>query len=277
MEETPTFWELSPIWENTQNLMGMMGWPFSGEHGADQTWGMLGTHYQITHNPGHGANAFLHVFFVLAILTVVALLTYSKVKNVRDALVPEEKLTVRTFVEVMVGAIYGMMSSMMGPKAARFFLPLIGTCAFFILFSNALGLIPGMAPPTSSFNLTFAMGLIIFFATHIFGIKEQGLGNYLKHFMGPIIWLAPLMIIIELISHMVRPLSLAIRLMANMFADHAVLAAFFTLSSLAGMYGFLLPVPVLVLGSLVVVVQALVFCLLATVYISMAIEHSEGH
>lgn len=269
-----TWFELSPFWENVQNLMHLMGWPFNSE---GETWGMMGATYDIAHNPGHGANAFLHMFFVLAILTVISLLTYSKVKDVKAAILPEEKLTIRTFCEIMVGAIYGMMKSMMGPKAARFFLPLIGTCAFLILFSNALGLVPGFAPPTSSMNVTLACGLIIFVSTHIFGVKEQGLVNYLKHFAGPILWLAPLMFIIEIISHLVRPMSLAIRLMANMFADHAVLGAFFTLSTLAGIYGFVLPVPVLLLGSLVVVVQALVFCLLSTVYISMAIEHSEGH
>lgn len=269
-----TWWELTPFWTNVQNFMHLMGWPFNED---GKTWGMMGAQYDIAHNPGHGANAFVHVFFVLAILTVVALLTYSKVKDTRDALIPEKKLTISTFAEILVGATYGMMKSMMGDKAARYFLPLIGTCAFLILFSNALGLVPGFAPPTSSMNLTLACGLIIFVATHIYGVREQGLVNYLKHFAGPILWLAPLMFIIEIISHLVRPMSLAIRLMANMFADHAVLGAFFTLSSLAGLYGFLLPVPVLILGSLVVVVQALVFCLLSTVYISMAIEHSEGH
>jgi F-type H+-transporting ATPase subunit a len=274
MEETPTFMEWLGLVEPTQDLMHHMGWPFNDE---GETWGMLGANYDIAHNPGHGAIAFLHVLFVLILLTGIALLTYSKVKDTDAALIPEEKLTIRTFCEVMVGAIYGMMKSMMGDKAARFFLPLIGTCGFFILFSNALGLVPFMAPPTSSMDVTLACGLIIFFATHIFGIREQGFVNYVKHFAGPILWLAPLMILIEVISHLVRPLSLAIRLMANMFADHAVLAAFFTLASIAGLSGFLLPVPVLVLGSLVVVVQALVFCLLSTVYISMAIEHSEGH
>ncbi|MGE0786472.1 MAG: F0F1 ATP synthase subunit A [Sandaracinaceae bacterium] len=269
-----TWFEMLPFWDRVQELMHGMGWPFNEE---GQTWGMMGAHYDIVHNPGHGANAFLHVLLVLIILSIVGFITFNSVKDTKAALIPEDKLTVRTFVEIMVGAVYGMMKSMMGDKAARFFLPLIGTCAFFILFSNALGLVPGFAPPTSSMSVTLACGAIIFVSTHVFGIKEQGAANYIKHFAGPIWWLAPLMFPIELISHLVRPMSLAIRLMANMFADHAVLGAFFTLATIAHLSGFVLPIPVLLLGSLVVVVQALVFCLLSTVYISMAIEHSEGH
>jgi F-type H+-transporting ATPase subunit a len=156
----------------------------------------------------------------------------------------------------------------MGPKAARFFLPLIGTCAFVILLSNLLGLVPGFTPPTDSLNTTVAMSLVIFFSTHIFGLKENGLG-YLKHFFGPVIFLAPLFFVIEIISNLARPLSLSIRLMANMFADHQVL------SQVSGLVKWVVPVAPMMLGTLVCVVQTLVFCILSTVYIAMAIEHHE--
>jgi len=174
--------------------------------------------------------------------------------------------------------VYGMMEPMMGKRATKFFLPLIGTCAFLIFFSNALGLVPGMAPPTDNLNTTFACGAIIFFATHVFGVKEHGLA-YFKHFAGPIWWMAPLMLPIELISHFVRPVTLGIRLMANMTADHLVLGIFLGLfAGMLGGFGLLIPVPVVMygLGCIVVIVQTLVFCLLSTVYISMAIAH-EGH
>lgn len=259
-------------------LMHSMGWPFNDQ---GQTWGLLGSPADIAHNEGHGAQAFLHVILVSLILIVMAGLVFNKIKDSRAALIPDEKLSLRTFFEVFVGATYGLMTDIMGAKAARFFLPLIGTCAFFILFSNALGLVPGFLPPTSSMSVTLALGGVIFFATHIYGLKENGFGH-IKHLFGPIIkWYAlPLMIlifVIEVISHLVRPMSLAIRLMANMFADHTVLGIFMMLSVTAGLGGYFLPVPVLVLGSLVVVVQTLVFCLLATVYIAMAIEHQEDH
>ena len=276
------------LWERTQGLMEHMGWPFNDE---GKTWGMLdgGVGVPITENVGHGTQAFLHIAFVAVILVALAGYVYSQVKDNTAALVPEGKLTARTFVEVLVGASYGLMKDIMGAKAARYFLPLIGTCAFIILFSNALGLIPGFFPPSSSLSLTLALGVIIFFATHIYGVREHGLA-YFKHFFGPIIaWYALplmlLMLVVEIISHLVRPMSLGIRLMANMFADHLVLAKFGMLGAMLWglIFGasaelpLLIPVPALLLGSLVVVVQTMVFCLLSTVYIAMAIEHGEDH
>ncbi len=219
-----------------------------------------------------------HVFgaaFVLLLLGIVSLIAFQKVKDTQAAIVPEGKLTIRTFVELLVGAAYSMMSDIMGPKAARFFLPLIGTCAFFILFSNVLGLVPGFTPPTDNLNTTLALALVVFGATHIYGLKENGT-NHIKHLFGPIVkWYAlPLMLlmfVIEVISHLARPLSLSIRLMANMVADHLVVGAFLSIIA------FVLPVPVMVLGTLVVIVQTLVFCVLSTVYIGLAVQHEEGH
>jgi F-type H+-transporting ATPase subunit a len=152
-------------------------------------------------------------------------------------------------------------------------MPIIGTAALFILFNNLLGLVPGFAPATDNLNITVGPALVIFFATHYYGIKENGL-HYLAHFLGPKIngfpWLFWLMGPIELISHFARPLSLALRLMGNMTGDHKVLAIFLGLLYLS--------LPFLFLGTLVCVVQTLVFCLLSMVYIGLAIEHSaEGH
>jgi F-type H+-transporting ATPase subunit a len=219
----------------------------------------------------HGPIGVQHVFglaFVLLLLILMGLAARSALADTQKALVPDEKLTVRTFVELFVSTAYRMMSDIMGKKAARFFLPLIGTCAFVILFSNFLGLVPGFTPPTDSLNTTVAMSLVIFFATHIFGIKENGL-NYLKHFFGPVLFLAPLFFVIEIISNLARPLSLSIRLMANMFADHQVL------SQVSGLVRWIVPVAPMVLGSLVCIVQTLVFCILSTVYISMAVAHHD--
>ena len=223
-----------------------------------------------------GLDHVLTSLLVLALTTGLAAFAYSKVKDASKAIVPDETLTVRTAVEIVVGAIYGLMSDILGPKAAKFFLPLIGACAFFILFSNAIGLVPGFAPPTGKMNTTLALGGVIFVTTHVYGVKENGLG-YFKHFFGPILkWYAlPLMLLmlgIELISHIARPLSLAIRLMANMAADHMVVTIFLAL--IPGV-PFLVPVPVMLLGTIVVIVQALVFCLLSTVYIALAIAHEE--
>ena len=213
--------------------------------------------------------------FVLGLIALVAVITETSIRDSKSDLVPAAKLTIRNFAELLVGAVFNMMKDIMGEKAARYFLPLVGTCAFFILFSNALGLVPGFLPPTSNFNTTLGCGLVIFFATHIYGLKVNG-WNHIKHFFGPMIgipWI-PLMLLmffIELISHIARPLSLGIRLMANMTADHMVLTIFL------GLVPFLVPLPMYMLGAVVVVVQALVFSLLSTVYIGMAVEEAEHH
>jgi F-type H+-transporting ATPase subunit a len=219
----------------------------------------------------HNHVGFQHVYggvFILLVLTLIGLHVRSQLRDVKAAVVPEDELTLRTFMELLVGTTYKMMSDMMGAKAAKFFLPLIGTCALFILFSNASGLVPGFLPPTDNLNTTLAMALVIFFTTHIYGVKEHGL-KYFKHFLGPIWWLAPLMVLIEIIGHLARPASLSIRLGANMTADHMVLAIFTTLVP------FVVPLPMYALGLIVVTVQTLVFCLLSTVYISLAISHEE--
>jgi len=253
---------------------------------------LLGTFYSNAENAAHVFSApvnedgvswvahehisLQHVFGALLVLLIIlafALVTNQRVKNTKDAIVPEGQLTMSSFVELITQATYGQLAEMMGPKAARFFLPLIGTCAFFILFSNALGLIPGFLPPTDKLNTTVACASVIFVTTHVFGVKEHGL-PYFKHFFGPIIkWYAlPLMILmlaIELVSSIVKPASLAIRLMANMTGDHLVLTTFI------GLAPFFIPVPIYLLGTIVVVVQTLVFCLLSSVYISMAIAHEE--
>jgi F-type H+-transporting ATPase subunit a len=239
------------------------GWPFN-EQG--QAWFF------------HGPAGVQHVYaalFVLYLIAMIAVITDTSIRAAGKNLLPAERLTVVTFVELVVGTAYRMMSDIMGAKAARHFLPLIGTCAFFILLSNLVGLVPGFLPATDNFNTTIVLGLVIFVVTHIYGLKENG-WLHIKHFFGPIWWLAPLMVVIELISHIARPLSLAIRLMANMMADHMVLTIFCGLLP-AVLFWVPIPLPMYLLGTLVAVVQTLVFCLLSTVYIAMAIEHAEAH
>jgi F-type H+-transporting ATPase subunit a len=213
--------------------------------------------------------------FVLGLIALVSVITDTSIRDSRGDLVPSAKLTIRNFVEIIVGVCFRMMSDIMGEKHARHFLPLIGTCAFFILFSNALGLVPGFLPPTSNFNTTLACGLVIFVVTHLYGLKVNGF-NHVKHLFGPVIgiWWLPLMLlmfVIELISHIARPLSLGIRLMANMTADHLVLTIFL------GLVPFIVPLPMYMLGAVVVIVQALVFSLLSTVYIGLVLEGAEHH
>lgn len=184
-------------------------------------------------------------------------------------IVPPRTMNLRNFFEYTAESVYGMVESSMGPdKAARFF-PLIGALWIFILFGNLIGLIPGFMSPNDTLKTNVGIAILVFLLTHYFGIREHGAWNYFKHFFGPSVALAPLMFPIEVISHLARPLSLAFRLMGNMFADHKVVMSFFALVPI------LVPLPFMLLGVLVCLIQALVFCSLTIVYIGMAIEHQE--
>ena len=264
MQHLPSWFGFLPFEDRVRALIGRLGEPISGD---DRTW------------LGHAVPGVEHVYaavLALFLIVIIAVITDTSIRNSRTDLLPPERLTVRNFTELLVGTAFGMMSDIMGPRAARYFLPLIGTCAVFILFSNALGLIPGLEPATANLNTTLACGLVIFVTTHIYGLKEHG-WHHVKHLFGPIWWLAPLMFVIELISHLVRPLSLAIRLMANMMADHMVLTIFLTLLPATYLLRLWIPIalPMYVLGSIVIAVQTLVFCLLSTIYIAMAIEDGQ--
>jgi F-type H+-transporting ATPase subunit a len=207
----------------------------------------------------------LHAAVVSIILIVAAVLLNRSLRGGR--VMPEEKtFTVPNMMDLAVGGLLNFMEELMGPSARRF-LPLIGTTAFFILFSNLLGTIPGFDPPTSNLNTTIACALVIFSATHYVGFKTHGI-SYLKHFMGPVIWLAPLMFIVEIIGHLARVLSLSFRLFGNMFGDHLLLAIF------VGLVPLMVPVVFMGLGLFIAFIQAFVFTLLSIIYITGALEEA---
>ena len=213
----------------------------------------------------------VHVLGTLLVVLFVlwgALAFFKGTKSADKGIVPPRKMNLRNFFEYMAESVYGLVEGAMGEKNAPRFLPLIGALWLFILFNNLYALIPGFAAPTDTLKTNVGIALAVFFLTHIYGVKEHGLA-YFKHFLGPSPALIPLMLPIELISHIARPLSLAIRLMGNMMADHKVVMSFFALVPV------LVPLPFLLLGLLVCFIQALVFCTLAMVYIGMAIEHEE--
>ena len=206
---------------------------------------------------------------VLAFLTFGAVRYAAAVGGSGDAgLVPPARFGLRNLFEVLADTVLGLMAGVMGEKSAKRYLPLVGTLFIFILFSNLLGLIPGFLPPTETLKTNLALSISVFVLSHVFGVREHGL-KYFKHFLGPIWWLIPLMLPIELISHVARPVSLSMRLMGNIVGDHKLVGVFF------GILPFILPVPFMVMGVLVCVVQAVVFSLLTTVYISQAVAHEE--
>ena len=186
----------------------------------------------------------------------------------KKRLVPERKFGLRNIYELILETTLGLATQVMGRKKAVKYFPIIGTLVFFILANNLIGLVPGFLPATDTLKTNVALSVLVFFLYNAWGVKEHGLA-YFKHFAGPLPVLAPLMIPIEIISHIARPISLALRLMGNMVADHKVVAAFFVLVPI------LIPLPFLMLGILVCIVQTLVFTLLTMVYIDMAVAHEE--
>ena len=171
---------------------------------------------------------------------------------------------IQNIMEVIIDAFHNLLLDTMGPEGKKFF-PLIATIGLFILVSNLLGLVPGFESPTANLNTNLCMALIVFVLTHIVGVKVQGF-KYFKQFVGPNPWLAPLMIPIELVGHIARPVSLTFRLFGNMEGGHIVLGVLVLLVPL------LIPLPILVLKLLICFIQTLVFMLLSMMYIAGAME-----
>ncbi|HMA96674.1 MAG TPA: F0F1 ATP synthase subunit A [Polyangiaceae bacterium] len=204
--------------------------------------------------------------FVAFIVLVLALLARARLVKLDEAVIPDDKLSLRTFMEVFLGYFYDLAKSMMGPKRAKKYFPVIGTSAIFVFFANVMALIPGMPVATSNLNITLGCAIVVFVLFNFYGLKENG-WSYIKHLAGPAWYLAPLVFVIEVISLCVRPITLAVRLMLNMSVDHLILSIFVSLVALV------IPVPLMILGCLIVLIQTLVFTLLTTIYISLATEH----
>jgi F-type H+-transporting ATPase subunit a len=255
MNEHSTWFNLLPAYQNfelwaSHYLKRQWRWQMFGE-----------TYFTMSH--------VIIAAFVVALLTIGALAYRSKVSpENKDRLIPEEKLGLRNIYELLVEATLGIAEGVMGRKKAEKFLPLVGTLVFFILFNNLIGLVPGFLPATDTLKTNVALAVTVFLMTHVFGVAEHGI-KYFKHFAGPLPVLAPLMVPIELISHIARPVSLSLRLLGNIAADHKVVSAFFVLIPI------LVPLPFMILGILVSIVQTLVFSLLTMVYIDMAVAHEE--
>lgn len=181
------------------------------------------------------------------------------------AVLPASQFSLRGIFEVLTEFIVGLTDMIIGAHGRKF-APFFTALFTFILVNNLMGVVPGMTPATENINLTFAMGLFSFVAYNYYGLKENGL-SYLKHFLGPILPLAVIMLPIELVSNFIRPFSLSMRLANVMLGDHTVLGVFLDLVPV------LVPIPFYLLGIFVCFIQAFVFTLLSMVYISMATAH----
>ena len=243
-------------------------------------------HPPILHLPGIPD----HVTYTWFVMIILGALAFAASRNA--ALVPRG---MQNLMEVVLEQFRELIDDVMGPQGRRY-LPLIATLGLFIFAANLIGIVPGTTGPTANLNTTAACALIVFFAYHAIGIKKQGLGHYLKHFMGPVPALAPLMVPIEVISHLARPLSLTLRLFGNMVGGHILLAIIFFLMGLDGLIGWALsgsPAGAVVGGVagvimiaftvgflyplklLVALLQAFIFVMLTMLYIAGAIEEAE--
>jgi F-type H+-transporting ATPase subunit a len=222
------------------------------------------------HIPGHT----ITFIFVGIVLLTIGLIYRSKISSVSNVVIPDKGITLRNLVELYGNFIYGQVKSIIGEEEGPKYFSFIASIFILILTCNLIGLVPGFLPPTEYLATTLALGAFSFIYYNYQGCKEQGTLNYLKHFAGPLWYLAFLIFPIEIISNFIRPLSLALRLRSNMMGDHIVLTQFSNLAPI------LIPIIFMILGILVSLIQAYVFTVLTMVYIQMAVahhDHDEDH
>jgi F-type H+-transporting ATPase subunit a len=202
-------------------------------------------------------------WLVMGLLLLFGLAARRSLAAASDPTLPDEGITLRHVAEVIAEWLDGFVAQVSELHGARKLVPFFGSIFLFILTANFLGLIPGMEPPTNDMDLTFALAGICFFFYLYQGFKAHGAG-YLKTFLGPVLFLLPLLMPIEIADNLFRPFSLGVRLFANMFADHQVLGLFTSLTYLV------VPIAFYTLGAIFCIVQALVFTILSISYVRMA-------
>ena len=211
---------------------------------------------------GHFAHEYTHVVYTWVVMAILIIGGFLAVKGL--SMVPRKG---QNFFEIIVSGIEEFMVEITGEEG-RWLLPLAATIFLFIFASNLIGLVPGFFPPTASLNTTLACALTVVVFTHVIGVKYHGIG-YIKHFLGPVWWMIPIILPIEIIGHLARILSLSFRLFGNMMGHELVLTILFVLAG-----AFFAPLPIMTLGIFVALVQAFVFFLLSIMYFTGAMEHA---
>src|SRR5262249_13174969 len=205
-----------------------------------------------------------HVIMALLVLLITSVLLIAGSRRIsRDNLGP-----LQHFLEMVVGGLKGLLHDVIGHDGERY-LTVIAAFAVFIFISNMFGLFFFLQPPTSNTNTTFALSITSFLYYNFEGIRRQGLLHYLKHFMGPVLWLAPLMFLIEMIGNFARHLSLGMRLFGNIYGEHTATGIF------TGLVPVIAPMPMMALGIFGALLQTYVFIMLTTVYIAGAVAAEE--
>jgi F-type H+-transporting ATPase subunit a len=247
-----------------------------------------------------------HVVYTWIVMAILCVLSFFATRHL--SLVPRG---LQNMMEMVIEQFLALLDDVIGHEGRRY-LPLIATLGVYILVSNLLGLIPGLTAPTGNLNTTVACALIVFVTYHVIGVRKVGLVTYLKHFAGPLLdaelfpnrvvdfafklVLVPLFFVIEIFSHLARPLSLALRLFGNMAGGHILLAVMFlltmgmigwTFSGSLGAIGLGVPGSLLLIAFtswflfplklLVAFLQAFIFVMLSMLYIAGAVEEPEHH
>lgn len=247
-----------PLWQNIFNFLGVNVTP-------DEVFG--------PYTP-ENAIPWYTIMFVIACLLTVFLIWIFKGKLSED-----DPTHGQLTLEAGFLAIKDLVVNVIGEHGFKYF-PVVATFACLILISNLMGLFPLFMSPTAHVSVTFALGITSFVYYNYVGIKENGLIGHLSHFAGPIWWIAPLIFLIELFSNLIRPMTLGIRLFANMFADEQIASI---ISGLFPPYTqIIVPVLLLPLAVFIAFVQTLVFTLLSMIYISEVShpphdDHHEEH
>lgn len=228
---------------------------------------LFGSHVMVQH--------ILSMLLVTLIMLVLGLRARAQLNAAKADILPETHLSARTIVELIMEGLLALMQFAMPREAALRHFWLVGSLGFFILFSNLLGLIPGFVPPTENFNTTLGCATFVFLYYNAYAFYRLGMAH-VAHMANPVgekwgWFMAPLFIVLEPISHFVRPCSLGIRLMCNIAGDHLVLSIF------VGIFPFVLPLPFLGLGLFVALIQTFIFVLLASIYLGEVEENIAAH
>jgi F-type H+-transporting ATPase subunit a len=239
---------------------------------------VMENHYTYFHSLGltdANSQKFLTAVLVGVALVVIGAKAAKKLAKRRSRLgaeggvIPEESISTAGVADLLVEGFVGFQDSVLG-RDGRKYLPITATVFFYTLILNLIGLIPGVPAATTSVWTTVPVALFIFFSFNYYGIKEQGFVHYVKHFAGPIWWLAPLIFALEVMGIFLRILTLNLRLYWNVSADHVVLGVFTDLVPV------LAPIVFYVLGTFVCFMQAFVPTILTMIYIMLATQHEEG-
>jgi F-type H+-transporting ATPase subunit a len=233
----------------------------------------------------HSIESWIHVPWVIqatllagGLLIFAGVLVSRRVATADGGIVPDEGITVRNLVEVIIESLGGLAEDRMGPEWRKYF-PLVGTMFFFILVSNVMGLVPGFNGATVDINTTAGWAIISWVFYTVIGVHKHGVGRYFIKFMGPSFFekeiggrtvhfrlLIPIFLPLEILLDLARMLTLAVRLLANMFADHTVIAVWLSLVPIG------VPAIFMGLGLIISFLQAFIFALLTMIYIGLALE-----